>query len=472
MAEQSIPSSTKRWRDAILLNLLAGLCLLAIATLDIGLTGCKRVQSPPPPLEERPTSVAASGQVTPTVAPISETPQPAPSVITLTLWTKESFSPAHKDGGRILAEQFTAFTDEHPDVAIEYLLKKPYAKGGILDFLRTTRAVIPTALPDMVTIDTFELGQAAREGLVQPMDDLISGELLDDLFPFARESGHFEGHLMGLQFEADIQHLIYNTATLKTSPLTWTQVLTEGISYIFPAGGDEERVNDAFLIQYFALGGRLVDNDGQPALDEGALTQVLEFYKEGRDRAIIPLSMLEHESLDDCWSVYLAAGATMSNVDSHRYLLDREMLENTSFAPIPTRDGNAVTMSRGWSLAIVTTDPVRQALAAELIERLMSPGNNVAWNQAVGHLPTRRSSLERLDAVDGYIPFLKEQMEAARFRPSLPTYEAIAKALQRAVQNVLLGKSSPSEAASEVIATLEKLKKGGDNELFPILPSG
>ncbi len=431
------------------------LCLLA-AVLS-GLTACWSSQNTPVSRPEaNPTATVGPGEAALTPVSTAEIPPPGPSVITLTLWTKESFSPLHREGGSVLASQFEAFTTEHPEVTIDYILKKPYGKGGILDFLRTTQAVVPNALPDLVAIDVFELGQAAQDGLVQPLDALISSDLQNDLFPFASEAGRFENRLMGLQFEADVRHLIYDTEKVGTPPVTWSEVLTNGVSYIFPAGGDQERVNDDFLIQYFALSGRLMDENGQPAIDEELLTQVLGFYREGHERGVIPLTVLDYKSVNDCWRVYLQEKAAMSNVNFSRYLDNRASLEGASFALVPTRDGVAATISQGWALAIITTDPDRQALAAQFIEWLLRAENNAAWSQAAGYLPTRRSALEHLDISDDYLLFALELLEVAHPRPSAPAYDLVAKAIQRAVQNVLLGEVSPSEAAIELILAVEK----------------
>ena len=382
-------------------------------------------------------------------------PSPAPSLaITLTIWTKETFSPADPEAGPVLAKIFSAFSAEHGDVALEYILKKPYGKGGLLDFLRTTSRVVPAALPDLIVLDTVELNQAAQEGLLQPLDELLDEEILGDVFPFALQAGSLDGHLIGLQFEADIQHLAYNTALLPAPPLTWAEVFTAGVSYVFPAGGEEEKVNDAFLIQYFAPGGRLVDEDGRPALDQELLTQVLEFYQEGRKKNVIPLSILECKTLEDCWTLYLSGKAAMTNVDSHHYLLEGMKQPDTSFAPIPTRDGQPMTVSRGWALALVSADPARQVLAVELIARLMHPENMAAWNRAAGHLPTRRSALQYMGLPEDYRAFLQTQLEAAYPQPVVPGYENIAKALQRAIQNVLLNDLSPAEAAAGVLTDL------------------
>ena len=428
--------------------LVIAMSLAAIALLAL-MAGCLPWATPTPaPRTERAAPTPSPERLMPTA--ITLTPEPISSAITLTLWTSEAFSPADEASGHILQEQYDAFMAANPDIAIEYELKKPYGKGGILDFLLTTSAVVPELLPDLVAIDTAELSEAAQAGILQPLDELISPKLKDDLFPFAREACLLDGKLMGVQFEADIQHLVYNTTMVEKPPHTWAELLAGALSYIFPAG-EGDAASDSFLIQYLALGGRLVDEAGNPTLDGEKLTQVLEFYKEGSDKGIIPRSVLSLKTLDDCWPLYLSAETAMANVSSRRYSANRGSLENTAFAPIPTRDGNASTIGHGWALAIITRDPRRQAAAAKLIEWLLDPENTAAWNREANHLPTRRSAFD-LQIADDYIAFLREQLEMAHFRP-LPL--AYSEALQRAIQDVLTGNATPKEAAAEVIAEIE-----------------
>jgi len=339
-------------------------------------------------------------------------------------------------------------------VNIEYILKKPYGKGGLLDSLSTARAAAPAVLPDLVILDTLELNEATEAGLIKPLDDLVSSEVQQGLFPFARHG--FDGQLMGVQFQADIEHLIYNTNKIDSAPITWREVISASVAYIFPAGGQGSLVNDAFLIQYLAAGGGLLDEGGNPALNNDALVEVLQFYKDGLDVGAIPPSVMEFADLDDCWVVYVSAQAALSNVSSDRYLADRGLLKNTGFAAIPTRDGNVVTLSKGWALAIVTEDFSRQAAAAQLVEWLLEPENNANWNLAAGHLPGRQAAFDHLGTEDQYFPFVRQQLANVYPRPKAAAYDKTGRALQRAVLDVLQGEVSPEEAAEAVIAVVEQ----------------
>ena len=433
--------------------------VIACLTILLSLSGCgpSEVPTTTPPPQPGPTATAVTVTETPTTTPITPTLPTVPPVITLTLWTAEPFSPSQADAsGQILGQQIEAFAAAHPDVVVEYVLKKPYGKGGILNFLLTTSEAVPAAMPDLVAIDTIELKEAARAGLLQPLDELISAELQEDLFPFAQKAGRFEEQLVGLQFETDIEHLIYNTNNLEKPPLTWTDVLTDEVSYVFPAGGREGLVNDAFIIQYLALGGQLVDETGQPALNTELVAQVLQFYRDGYEMGVIPPSVSDFKTLDDCWPVYLSAEVAMTNVSSRLYLADRKLLMYTRFASIPTRDGNAATLSQGWAWAIVTSDPVRQALAAQLIEWLMGPENSAEWNLAAGHLPTRKAAFEVLGTDDSYYPFLSKQLEGAHPRPAGVVYSEVTRVLQQGVEKVMTGEATPQEAAKTITESIAK----------------
>jgi len=436
------------------IQMMTVLCSVLLVAV-VGLAGCNLLPELSLPSQEKtPTVTTVPMKTMPSASP---TPSPLPAVssaITLTLWTTEAFSPADSDSGQVLAQQWQAFEAAHPNVTIEYVLKKPYGKGGILDFLGTARTAAPTVLPDLAILDTLELYKAAESGLIQPLDDLISSELEQDLFPFALRRD--DEQLMGIQFDADIEHLVYNTNKIDSPPITWREVLSDSVTYIFPAGGDGGSVNDAFLIQYLAVGEQLLDKSGQPALDKDALTQILQFYQDGLEAGAISPSVLQFDDLDDCWFAYLSVQAAMSNVSSARYLADRDILKNTSFAAIPTRDGNIGTLSKGWALAIVTEDPIRQAAAGQLIEWLLEPERNAGWNLVAGHLPTRQAAFEHLGTADPYFPFARQQLEHVYPRPMTSAYEKIGRALQKAVQDVLTGEVSPEEAAETVMAVVEQ----------------
>jgi len=402
----------------------------------------------------------------PTAAPEDSAPPAATVVLTLTLWTTDAFSPTQAiTTGQVLAQQVSVFEAARPDVRLQFVLKQPYGKGGILDYLLTTAPVVPDLLPDLVFIDVNELDDAVQAELVQPLDEQLPPDLVADLYPFSGDACRFDGRLYGLQFQSDLDHLVYNASGLADPPGSWAGVLSTPGRYLFPAGGEGGLVNDAFLVQYLAVRGQPSGASSQePFLDEASLVAVLQYYQDGMSRGIFPPAILDYHTPDDCWSDYLAGRATMTHVSAHRYLTDRDHAQGSAPAPIPAISGPGAAISRGWALALVTRDPMRQAAAIEFLIQWMAPETNGMWNQAAAMLPTRQAALPAWDQAQNgsYTRFIEQQLLTAQSRPrALGNYAPwnargqggqVAAALQQAIEAVLSGSLTPEEAAAQVMS--------------------
>ncbi len=432
---------------------LFGTLLLLLGTGAVLLCGCDLDTTEPTPLPEA-TAETPGPPPEMTSLPTGEvdaTP-PVPPVSKLTIWTTEAFSPTQTiTSGQILAEQVAIFESAHPEVQIEFVVKKPYGKGGVLDYLLTTQSVVPALLPDLVFLDIDELGTAAQAGAVQPLNDLVPPELIADLYLFAREAGTVDGLLYGLQFQANLDHLAYNTGRLAIPPRSWPGVLSSTGPYIFPAGGQSGLVNDDFLVQYLAMRPWPAQDPDEPFLQEDNLTAVLQYYNDGVTRGVFPADVLNYHTTDDCWRDYLGNEAVLTHVSAHRYLTDGDQRPSTAMAPIPAINGPGAAISRGWAQALVATDAARQSLALEFMTQLMSPEALGNWNLAAGYLPTRKAALDRWDEEDSYTRFASQLLETAQPRPRISNYTQVAAALQKAIEEVISGAATPEEAAAQAI---------------------
>lgn len=438
-------------------RLLAVTLVLLLGLVVVLLAGCDLSSPQPTAPGAGPTGIPATpdGPVESeeTPDPADATPQ-APATITLTVWTTEAFSPTETiTSGRILAQQIALFEEEHSNVRLQFVPKKAYGKGGILDFLLNTANVVPDLLPDLVFIDVDELGIAVDAEVAQSLDDLVSPDLVADLYPFARQSATYDGRLYGLQFQADLEHVVYDTGKVTIAPSSWPGVLSSPELYAFPAGGVAGLVNDAFLIQYLGVRPPIADlGPDEPFLDEDSLVAVLGYYQDGASREIFPLEILDFHTTGDVWRDYLDGNAALAQVNAHEYLAGRGELQGSAVAPIPGIGGPVGGLGRGWALSLITPDPARQTVAVEFMTQLMAPEVNAAWNQAAGYLPTRQAALANWDESDSYTLFIQEGLAVAHPRPRFPNYAQVAGALQQAVEKVLTGEATPEEAAAEVLA--------------------
>lgn len=401
-----------------------------------------------PEVEASPSRSAATAE-----ALLDETSTPEPELpIQLILWTVEAVSPqAEGEAGVVFGTSLAAFEETNPDVQVSVVLKNESGKGSVPDYLRSASKAAPSVLPDVIVLNLVDLAQLAHSGLIVPLDGLLPPALIDDLLPGAQAVGTVDEQLMGIPFEMDVEHLIYNTNKIASTPLVWTDVISANTTYVFPAKGKNGLVNDAFLIQYLALDGRLQDDEGRPFLDEQALRAALEYYRQGVEEEVIPEGVLAVGTPDEIWPDYVAAQVGLAHAQSHRFLSDKGVLRSTEFAAIPTRDGNHLTIGHGRALAVVARDPGRQAAASLLVEWLMAPDNNMAWSQTTLYLPTRYAAFKLIGDDDPYWPFLQNQLEVAIPPPAFPEYDQIGRVLQQAVIEVLSEEATPEEAAAAAV---------------------
>ncbi|NOZ06927.1 MAG: extracellular solute-binding protein [Chloroflexi bacterium] len=405
----------------------------------------------PLPAGPEPTSSAPPASVQADTSPVPATQHP----ITITLWIPDTFN-----GGdatpewEALTGMTAGFQSENPTLRVHYVRKQANGSAGIIDFLRSARDVAPSVLPDLVILPTDQVDMAIQAGLLQPADNLLTPVGFQDLYGFASTST-VNKHLMALGFAVDIEHLAYDPIRLDHPPSTLQDVLAQKQRFLFPAGGENGQVNDVTLIHYLAAGGKLIDSQGNATLDREPLKRVFAFYEQALTQGIIPSDTLQLNTTDDAWNEYLKGKAAMTVVNSHRFLIDGLRRKTTSFAPLPTLDGNVGALASGWSIGLITDDTDRQNVAALYVAWLLNPQVLGSWCQKTGHLPAIRSALPVAVSDEAYRAFLNTQLESAGVRSNLPAASKSQNALQRALQSLLNGTLSASDAVEFAINALQ-----------------
>lgn len=417
----------------------------AAALMTLLLVGC----AAPATVTPTPSPVPVASPTAPLATPPPTVPAPGPVIVTLTLWVPEELNPyGDTPAGAVLAQQLAGFSETYPNAQVRVIVKKAHGRGGLLDLLRTASTAAPSILPDLVILDTTDLRVAAQAGLLQPMDGLLPEWLAADRFPFATRLGNVEGQTMGVVIAAWMEHLAYRPSIVATPPLTWTNVVSAPASFAFPAAAQADDVGDSTLIQYLAVGGRLVDEEGIPLLEEAPLAEVLGFYRDSVSAGVIsPTLVLSLNGTESCGEVFQTTGAGALAVDSHCFW--SEMSTEAACAPLPTRDGNVVTLARGWAASLVTTNPDQQRWATSLLEWLLAPENSGAWTRSGAYLPGTLSGLQEWAVTEEERATLERLLEGAVPSPDPAIRAAVGPPLQAALEAVLMGRRTPVDAAAE-----------------------
>jgi len=419
--------------------------------LILALVGCAEAPSAPESVLSTPTPSPPQ----PTVAP-TPTRELEPMIVTVKLWLPEALDPySGNPGAYLLAQQLDDFNETYPDIQVEVIVKKARGRGGLFDFLRTARDAAPSVLPDLVVLDTADLESAAGSGLLQPLDGFLSPAEMADRFPFAAELGTIDGQTFGFVVSADMEHAAYRRGRFESPPVSWTQVISPPVPFLFPAGRGAQAVDDATLIQYLAAGGKLTDQDGRPWLDEDVMVSVLSFYSACISTGTIsPTVVLGIKEADQAWDQFRGGVGEITVVPSTQYL--RQANETFAAGAIPTDRGQPLSIARGRAIAMVTDDPTRQSLAILLLDWLIAPDHNGEWTQAAGYLPGTNAALRMWDLSNVDRAALRSVMEAAVPPPRPGVMAAVGPVLQEALEALLRGRATPEEAAA---AALEKLEE-------------
>ncbi len=396
----------------------------------------------------------------------------APNTLTfrLTAFDLYSSDDATREGFEAL---FTDFIRARPDWKIETQLQTANIGQEQARILQQTLA---GRGPDCAMIDSSQLALFKENGVLQPMNAVFSEEEVADLFPYVREAVTNEaGEVLAWWWFTDLRVLYRDTSVVPDAPQTWDELKAaalaaagEGREGILFNGGRWEGTAFDWLANFWAQGGRLVDDDGEPIFADGenrekfltAVAYVQDLVESGAAPQRVS-SIVNY----DAFNAAAAAGtAAMFIGGNWQYGQLRTTLPPEAFAnwavselPGPTADDRA-TGTGGWTIAALTDDPDKAALCGEIAKEIYAgPGNALQ-----GLLPTSASLYEQYDAYDGpEFELFAEALQNGVSRPGAAIYPEISNQIQILLGEVLSGSADPETAldaaADAVRAAFERL---------------
>ncbi|MEN8173578.1 MAG: extracellular solute-binding protein [Chloroflexota bacterium] len=398
--------------------------------------------SEPPPEEIIPTStIAAPGT--------ADVDSPSASAVTLVIWLPPEFDPAAETpASQLFQARLEEFSARRPQVRIETRVKEIDGPGGIADTLQTASAAAPLALPDLVALPYPALQDAAIKGLIHAFDGLTTVMDDPDWYEYARQLSYIQDNIYGIPFAGDALISVYRPASIEDGPVDWASTLEVTHPISFPAADQDALITLTF---YQAAGGNIVDDDGRPTLDLLPLTDVLTFYNQGSVNGVFPFWLTSYETDLQAWDAFQDQGAQMSITWASRYL--QALPPDSMAARVPTPDGEAFTTAAGWSWALASPDPERQALSAELAEFLSIGEYASDWAAAAGYLPLRPSGLSAWENTP-LSGLLEQVCTSAVLMPSTDIIAALGPVLQSSTLESIKEQSDPAEIGQAALDAL------------------
>jgi ABC-type glycerol-3-phosphate transport system substrate-binding protein len=438
-------------------RLLLAVVILAGATACIQPPGAQPPMTPTlnPSVLTRPAPTAAALvalQTTPTPDGTSTATSPTTHPDVTVWWPAALMPDPASEAAATLQAQFDSFRNAE-DMSLLVRTRRLDGTGGIMSTLHSASAIAPAALPDLVLMPREQMIIAAETGLIYPLDDLISDMTSRELYPQALLLGQIDDQQFGLPYTLTINHAVYRETVFDPPPTTFDAILSAGQPFAL-AIGTETGISDTLLIQYLTAGGRLVGDDGRPALDEIPLLDVLTFYEQAAEAGLITSQALAYQQSADYWPDFLSGIFSLAEVDSDSYLGSLSQLSGVNAAPIPTLGEESATVLRGWMWVLTTADPDRQRAARDYLDWMMRTENQAAFTEASGLLPSQRLALRSWDN-NTYEPLVADLLASSRLILPEAINQQIASTLQNALAAVLSGEQSATEATAEALLSLQ-----------------
>jgi multiple sugar transport system substrate-binding protein len=394
---------------------------------------------------------------------------PKSLVVRLTNDSPNNADPAIADGYQKL---FVEFIKKYPDWKLQMQFMSADIGTEQAKMLEQAKA---GNAPDCAAVDSFVLSQFMINHVLADFSPYFSKDEVADLFPFIRNGiTDKDGTIRAWWWDTDLRVLYRNKSIVPDAPQTWDDLKKAALAskdqgmegVIFNAGRYEGSTFD-WLANYWALGGKLVDDSGKPVFGEGdnkeKFLKALNYYKDLVDTGAAPKRVTTIGNYDDL-NAAAAAGTTALFIGGNwqyaqlKATLDEDEFNKWTFSPIPgpTADKRS-TGTGGWTIASFSKDKEKVEMCANLAREVyMGPANALQQQ-----LPTRKSLFDKYPvfATDANKTFAAA-LANGQARPGAPIYPEISNQIQIMMGDVLSGTKSPEEALNAAFnATMEAYKR-------------
>lgn len=329
--------------------------------------------------------------------------------------------------------------------------------------------------PDCAAVDSFVLPLFKKAGVLKSFSPYFSKEEIAQLFPYVREGiTGTDGQIYAWWWSTDLRVLYRNKEIIPDAPQTWDetkaaalQSVKQGMEGILFNGSRYEGTTFDWLANFWAQGGKLVDDAGKPIFGEGAerekFVKAVNYYRDLVKSGAAPKRVATIGNYDD-FNAAAAAGTTALFVGGNwqyaqlQSALEPEELAKWTFSPLPgpTKDQRS-TGTGGWTVASFASDPAKVKMCADLAREVyMGPANEVQ-----GQLPTRADLYDKYKIFSSDInKAFSEALKVGQARPGAPVYPEISNQIQIMMGKVLTGTQETDAAVDEAFkASLAAYKR-------------
>ncbi len=374
---------------------------------------------------------------------------------------------AGRDGGygralSMAVAEFEAMNDVDVD-----RLELPY--GGLLEKV-TVSMREGAAAYDVIMLDDTWATEFMSKGWLADLDALGGGIHADFIGAAVDVSRHpvGDGALFAVPFVGNVEMFAYRS-DLMERPESWTDVLAAakavsdsggGMSGVVFRGIKANPIVTGFLPILWAHGARVVDGNGNAALDSPEALEALNLYLALKQYAPKGVETYNSSEVRDA----LMQGTTAMSIElwpSWAPSLDdpekSRVPGKIEVVAAPGQNAGSSPMLGAWLLA-VPADAPNPELGRAFIDFVTSAEFQKRLALEIGQPPTRESVYRDADVVAKYrwYPNQLEALENATPRPRIRQWSRVEAVLGDYLQLALIGELDAATALSEANAQIER----------------
>jgi multiple sugar transport system substrate-binding protein len=385
-------------------------------------------------------------------------------VIHVTLWQGVN-PPPNRD---VLQKLVEKFNQTHSDIQVDSF----YVGQPDQQMPKILAAVVGNAPPDLLWYSPTIAGQLVELDALLPLDEMLeTSEVKKEIDPALFATMKLQSKIWSVPFATNNIGVFYRPSLFKAAgitdlPRTWQELRQVAKKLTIDRNGDNKIDQYGIFLPLgkgeFAVfiwlpfmwsgGGELVGGDSQNAAaidlreNKGAIA-ALQFWRDLITDGSAILSGAERGYETDA----LLAGKVAMQFTGC-WTLGQFQAANVDFDVFPLPVGQRpATSIGGESLFLFKTTPEQEKAAFKFIEYVLSEEFQTEWAIGTGYLPVNLKSRQSAK----YQEFVKEQpavkvfLDQAKYgrsRPIFSGYNRVSENLGRALESVMLGKSSPQEA--------------------------
>lgn len=340
-------------------------------------------------------------------------------------------------------------------------------------FQKLTTDISAGAQADLSIIGTRWLIDFASEGLVAPLDDIISDDLRSRFVPAFLDPSVMDGQLLGLPVAASARAMYFNSDLMEQAgvtdvPQNWEELADAAARiselgddiYGFGLQGAEIETDVYFYYALWSYGGDLITADGTSGLGTQAAIDAATMYKGLIDAGVTEPGVTSYNREDVQNLFKQGRVGFMITAPFLATQIANEVPDlNYGVAAIPAGpEGDRGTYGVTDSIIMFENSPNKEEAAA-FLDFVFQHDWRVRFDSGEGFLPVTSSVADDpAFADDPVLSVFTSLLPTARFAPTIPGWEEIAAISSDAMQTIYLGQGeiepTLSAAADRINALL------------------